>query len=63
VHSSAKLFLAGIGLALIYDGWAHWTHRAPTLTYSIVRHVPAELTLTFLIWLLLHFTLFYRGRR
>ena len=59
VHFSAKLFLVFVGLSLIFDLWAHFSRHVPTLTRSIVQYIPAEITLTFLLWLFLHFLWFY----
>lgn len=46
-------------LVAVLDG----AYETPTLTYLVVKYIPEEITITFLLWLLVHFGIRYLRRR
>lgn len=66
--SSAKSWEIGwliiLGILFAYEMYAVFLHHPdrPTLTRLTVSYVPAEVTLSFLAWLWLHFAIRYFGR-
>ena len=59
MHYSLRIFLWSLAVILAYELYSHFTQRVPTLSRSIVAHIPEELVLTFLFWLFIHFLLRY----